>query len=193
MSTEVQDSYRRNINLGKITVLQFRNPSELRPGFRRAVGSFRAFAFLCCVTFLLSAMWASAQNVTTWHVDNARTGVQQNETILTPANVKSTLFGKLFTFPVLGDVYAEPLYVYQYLMSDGTLHNVLIVATEEDIVYAFDADGNNPTQDYLWKTSLLGSGETYVSSSDVTAVDISPNLGTTGHRSLTLPEELSTW
>ena len=163
-----------------ITVLQPRNPGELRSGRGLGVRSLRFIAFLCYLTILLSAVCGRAQNVTTWHVDNARTGVQQNETILTPSNVNSTLFGKLFTFPVLGDVYAEPLYIYQYTMSDGNLHNVLIVATEEDVVYAFDADGNNPSQGYLWESSLLGSGETYVSASDVGVVDISPNLGITG-------------
>ena len=81
---------------------------------------------------LLALAHASAQDVTTWHNDIARTGVQPNETILTPANVNSQQFGKVFTLPVVGDVYAQPLYLSQYAMSDGQTHNVLIVATAQD-------------------------------------------------------------
>jgi len=135
--------------------------------------AFQLVAFLVCATCVY------AQNVTTWHVDNSRTGVQQNETILTPSNVNSTLFGKLFSFTVQGTVYAEPLYVHQYMMNDGNLHNVLIVATEEDMLYAFDADGGNGLSP-LWSQSLLGPNETYVSYNDVGVTDISKNLGITG-------------
>src|ERR1700757_2957546 len=81
------------------------------------------------LALLAYASCAPAQDVTTWHYDNARTGVQSAETILTPANVNSAHFGKLFGFSVLGDVYAQPLYLGQYQMNDGQLHNVLIVAT----------------------------------------------------------------
>lgn len=122
-----------------------------------------------------------AQDVTTWHNDNARSGVQPNETILTPANVSASTFGKVFNFPVVGDVYAQPLYLSQYTMLDGQPHNVLIVATAEDYVYAFDADGNNPAQGYLWRQSMLASGETFVSYLDVGGVsDIKPNIGVIG-------------
>ena len=61
------------------------------------------------------------------------------ETILTPANVNSTLFGKLFSVPVDGMVYAQPLYLSAVNIAGGT-HNVLYVVTEHDNVYAIDAD-----------------------------------------------------
>lgn len=122
----------------------------------------------------------SAQDVTTWHNDISRTGVQGKESILTPVNVNSQQFGKVFSFAVVGDVYAQPLYLSQYVMNDGIAHNVLIVATAQDYVYAFDADGKNPAQGYLWRDSLLGSGETWALATDVSTVDINPNIGIIG-------------
>ena len=66
-------------------------------------------------------------------------------------------------------------------MSDGQAHNVLIVATAEDYVYAFDADGHNPAQGYLWRKLLVGSGETWVTYLDEDEdFDIDPNIGIIG-------------
>jgi len=123
---------------------------------------------------------AAAQDVPTAHNDIARDGVQAAETILTPANVNVMDFGKLFSLPVIGDVYAQPLYLHGFKMCDGQTRDVLLVATAQDYVYAFDADGNNPAPGYLWRRSLLGAGETWVSSNDVNTTDISPNIGVTG-------------
>ncbi len=171
--------YVRASFLKKLISRVLSNCGELRkdccgPALRISVGAFLLTAALFPATSL------HAQNVTTWHYDTSRSGVQQNETTLSPSNVNSTLFGKLFSFSVAGDTYAQPLYVHDYQMNDGNLHNVLIVATEEDMVYAFDADGNNPSQGYLWAKSLAGAGETYVGEPDVGVKDISPNLGITG-------------
>lgn len=132
------------------------------------------FRILLVLASAASASLAFAQDVTTWHYDNSRSGVQPHETVLTPANVTSANFGKLFSFPVLGDLYAQPLYLSQYLMSDGKLHNVLLVATAQDYVYAFDADGKNPTQGYLWRKLLVGAGETWLTNIDA---GIGPNVG----------------
>src|SRR5579864_5269211 len=78
-------------------------------------------------------------SVLTYHNDNARTGQNLNETILTPTNVNSTSFGRLGFMSVDGVVDAEPLYVSN-LMVGGTAHNVVFVSTENDSVYAFDGD-----------------------------------------------------
>ena len=149
----------------------------------RSHSSPRLTPFLCTllfIAFLAGASVVRAQDVTTWHYNNARTGVQPAETILTPSNVNSAHFGKVFSLPVIGDVYAQPLYLRQYQMSDGKLHNVLIIATAQDYIYAFDADGKNPSPGYLWRRSLLGAGETWGSYNDVETVDIKPNIGIIG-------------
>ncbi len=135
----------------------------------RAIPLFALLAYASC---------APAQDVTTWHYDNARSGVQPAETVLTPSNVNSAKFGKIFSLPVIGDIYAQPLYLHQYQMSDGLLHNVLIVATAQDYIYAFDADGKNPSQGYLWRDFLVGSGETWLTYLDENSdFDIYPNIG----------------
>ncbi|MGO9272234.1 MAG: PQQ-binding-like beta-propeller repeat protein [Terriglobia bacterium] len=99
---------------------------------------------------------AAAQDVLTWHNDNARTGQNLQETILTPANVSPSTFGKLFVISVDGKVDAQPLYLSALSIPGQGTHNALYVATENDGVYAFDAD----TGRILWHVSLLGPGET---------------------------------
>jgi hypothetical protein len=122
--------------------------------------------------------------VLTWRYDLTHAGENTQETALTPAGVASSSFGKLFSLSVDDRVFAQPLYVPNLQMSDGKVHNVLFVATENDSVYAFDADTKgNP----IWKASLLsvaygaGSGATPVPQSDVApSQDIGPNIGITG-------------
>jgi outer membrane protein assembly factor BamB len=91
-------------------------------------------------------------SVLTQHNDNARTGAFLSERTLNISNVCATTFGKLFTLPVTGQVYAQPLYVASLPWSDGNLHNVVYVATMHNEVYAFDAD--DPTGRQLWRTSV---------------------------------------
>src|SRR5581483_7735009 len=97
----------------------------------------------------------SASDVLTFHNDNARTGQALNETILTPNNVNSNTFGKVAVVTVDGKVDAQPLYVAQVAIPNNGTHNVLVVATENDSVYAFDADSGA----VLWQRSVLNSGE----------------------------------
>jgi outer membrane protein assembly factor BamB len=115
---------------------------------------------------------ASAPDVTTYHYNVARDGLNAQEKILTPANVNSKQFGKIGFDTVDGKVDAEPLFLANVSVG-GQLHNVLYVATEHDSVYAFDAD--NGTQ--LWKTSILGAGET--TSDDHNCSQITPEIGIT--------------
>ncbi|MGF6550233.1 outer membrane protein assembly factor BamB [Paraburkholderia youngii] len=98
---------------------------------------------------------AAVQDVLTYHNDIARTGQNLGETTLTPANVTAAKFGKVGFFSVDGKVDAQPLFVASLAIAGGT-HNVLYVATENDTVYAFDAD----TGATLWQVRTLGSGET---------------------------------
>jgi hypothetical protein len=94
-------------------------------------------------------------NVTTRQNDNQHTGQNLQETILTPSNVNAASFGKLFSYPVDGQIYAQPLYVQNVIIGSQGVHNVVYVATEWDSVYAFDADSAvlNPTP--LWHVSFL--------------------------------------
>lgn len=93
-------------------------------------------------------------NYTTWKNDNLRTGLQKNETQLTTSNVNSTSFGVKFSVSVDAAVYAQPLYM-SGLTINGATHNVVFVATENDSVYAFDADNSGSP---LWKKNLLNGG-----------------------------------
>ncbi|MFL6313849.1 MAG: hypothetical protein ACJ71W_17255 [Terriglobales bacterium] len=99
----------------------------------------------------------SSVNIPTWHMDNGRSGLNSNETQLTPANVSASSFGKLFSYQVDGYAYAQPLYISN-LRINGSRRNVVFVATEMASVYAFDAD-NFGDGIPLWKTSLLQPGD----------------------------------
>jgi hypothetical protein len=112
--------------------------------------------FVLCLGF--SAAWGQ-NDVLTQHNDNMRSGLNAKETLLTPANVTVSKFGKLFTHPVDGIIVGQPLYASNVLMNDGRLHNVVYVATQHNTVYAFDADGtqgNNASP--LWSVSLNDGG-----------------------------------
>ncbi len=97
----------------------------------------------------------SAISVLTYHYDNTRAGANTNETILTPAIVNTNNFGLLKKYTVDGYVYTEPLYVPNVTIPGQGTHNLVIIATEHDTVYAFDADGNVGTNGgMLWHTNL---------------------------------------
>jgi hypothetical protein len=89
----------------------------------------------------------------TWHNDLARTGQNLQETALTQVNVNSRAFGKLFSFAVDGQIFGQPLYVYNVAIAGKATYNVIYVTTENDSVYAFDADGVNTTP--LWYDSFI--------------------------------------
>lgn len=115
-----------------------------------------SLAVVCLLTAICTfAPVAQSQGVLTYRYNTERTGLNSAETTLTQSNVNVNTFGKLFVLSVDGVVDAEPLYLYQVKISGGT-HNVLIVATENDSVYAFDAD----TGTQYWKITTLLSGET---------------------------------
>src|SRR5277367_1897696 len=130
---------------------------------------------------LCLALAASAQvSVTTSRNDNHRDGQNTTETILTPANVNTKNFGKLFSLTVDGYVYAQPLYM-QNVTINGATHNVVFIATEHDSVYAFDADSNTGSNaSPLWQVSFINPPKVNtVSSGNVSCGDLVPEIGIT--------------
>jgi len=115
---------------------------------------------------------ATAPDITTFHDNNSRDGLNAQETTLTLANVNSTQFGKVGFDSVDGLVDAEPLFLAG-VNAGGSTRNVLYVATEHDSVYAFDADSGAQ----IWKTSVLGSGES--TSDDRGSGQVGPEIGIT--------------
>ena len=128
-------------------------------------------------TVLILGLSAGAQSVTTSQYDNARSGTNPLETTLTPRNVNTRHFGKLFTLKVDGDVYAQPLFVAGLEIPGKGRHDVIFVATEHDSVYAFDAYGHPSSP--LWRVNFLRKGVTTVPEDDVQCPFIAQEVGIT--------------
>lgn len=133
--------------------------------------------FRICAFFAITGSFSG--QVTTSQYDNARTGANVHETVLTPKNVNAKQFGKLFKLIVDGDVYAQTLLLPHLTIPEKGEHDVLYVATERDSVYAFDAGGQPSTP--LWKVSFTNSsrGITPVDSAALGCPFISPDIGIT--------------
>ena len=118
---------------------------------RARIRKVSALEPLLLLLLLLCAHGAAMAQVNVYmrSYDLARTGQNLQETILTPANVNSNTFGRLFTIPTDGEIYAQPLYVSNLAIAGGT-HNVVFVASMRNTVYAIDADNGNVywTQNY---------------------------------------------
>jgi hypothetical protein len=125
------------------------------------------------------------KGIFTYHNDNARDGINTREFALSSSTVATSTFGKLFSCAVNGAVYAQPLWMKGVSIAGGT-HNVIVVATQHDSVYVFDADAK-PCVTY-WHVNLLDtlhggtSGEAPVKWNDVGHCygDIYPEVGGTG-------------
>src|ERR1700704_3877241 len=111
--------------------------------------------WLCFFVSLEAGALAQMTDVLTYHNDNARTGQTLNEQILTPGNVNSNQFGKLWVLDTDGKVMAEPLYAAGVSIPGKGKRNVVFIMTEHDTVYAFDADSTN----VFWQASMLGDSE----------------------------------
>jgi hypothetical protein len=119
------------------------------------------------------------RGVLTAQYDNSRTGQNSNETKLTATNVNATQFGKVFSYPVDGHIYAQPLYVPNVQVPGLGPRNVVYVATQRDSVYAFDADFRTSTP--LWKVSFINPPlTTTVTNAETHSEDIVPEIGITG-------------
>ena len=149
-------------------------PSRARPGAGR-----RAISELLEPRRLLST------DVLRWHNDLAQTGLNSTETQLTPTNVNPATFAKQFSYPVDGLVFAQPLYVSGLAIPGHGTHDVVIVATENDSVYAFDADSSSAAAGggMLWHSSLgtpASVPNPYIGGRYGPYGDVSPTVGITG-------------
>jgi len=124
-------------------------------------------------TLTINQVAATTTDVLTYHNDIARTGQNLTETTLTSSNVNSAKFGKLGFYSVDGLVDAEPLYASSVSVPTKGTHNLLIVPTENDSVYAFDADSGAT----IWQITTLKTGET--ASDDRSCGQVSPEIGVT--------------
>jgi len=141
----------------------------------RSAGKLSYCVFLICIMTGQQA-WAQFPGVLTVHNDNARTGQNLYETFLTPARVSNKArFGKIGSYPVQGQVYAQPLYVP--MGTHGLTKNLVYVATEQDMVYAFDAD--NPGSAPVWSDNLVPPNRSW-KSCDVENCTVCPDVGITG-------------
>ncbi|HTJ25724.1 MAG TPA: hypothetical protein VMA36_06110 [Candidatus Limnocylindria bacterium] len=130
---------------------------------------------IAAASFQASASRAdTATDYLTDHFDNARLGWNPHETVLTVRNVGPQAFGLRFTIPVDGQVYAQPLYLHAVAIPQRGTRDVLLVATEHDTVYAFDAHSGET----LWKTGVAGCcGAEPVDVSYVGVCHVAPEIG----------------
>src|ERR1700722_1155668 len=139
--------------------------------------SLRTLALVLAISSVLT-LSATAQYAGQFSWQNTNL----SETTLTPSNVNSAHFGKVFSFPVDGSIFAQPLYVPHVTIPGQGVHNVLYVETENDSAYAFDADGSSTTP--LWQVSFINpaQGITAVPCHSITqnSCNIAPIIGITG-------------
>jgi hypothetical protein len=115
--------------------------------------------------------------VYTYRNDYNRSSINSKEYVLNTSNVNASSFGKLFACTVDQAIYTQPLWVANVSINGG-IHNIVIVATEADSVYAFDADNGNGTAcTQYWKATLTGTA--YGAASGATPVPAS-DTGETG-------------
>ena len=138
------------------------------------------------ILFLLVTLIANSQtSVLTQHNDLYRTGWNNKESLLTTKNVNSKSFGKIFSRTVDDQIYAQLLVVMGVNMPGSGNKNIVIVATVNNSVYAFDADSANISSPY-WQDNLTPSGSRAIKNSDMTGAcsgmykDFSGNMGIVG-------------
>ena len=139
---------------------------------------------LVILFFLATGIANSQTSVLTQHNDLYRTGWNNKESLLTTKNVNSKSFGKIFSRTVDDQIYAQPLVVMSVNPGSGN-KNIVIVATVNNSVYAFDADSANVSAPY-WQDNLTPPGSRVIKNADMTGAcsgnykDFSGNMGIVG-------------
>jgi hypothetical protein len=113
--------------------------------FQAARVAALASAFCAAGVLAVSGVQGSGINVTTYHYDNYRTGWNAGEMSLTPDTVQGIgTNGKTFQMTnfvaVDQQVDAQPLVMTNQTIAGQGTHNVVYVATENNSIYAIDAD-----------------------------------------------------
>jgi len=117
----------------------------------------------------------STVDVVMHHYDSSRSGANLDESVLTTSNVNSSTFGKVAEFNVDGQIDGQILYLSQVSIPGQGKKNVLYFATENDSVYAADADSiSGSSATVLWKTTVHPAGETPLNPSDAGCGYINP-------------------
>ena len=149
---------KNGINIGGAMSSSYTTPATVWSdgGAQFTVSVSNAAGKVTSVAAELTVNPSPAINVTTYHDDNSRSGLNSNEVVLTTTNVKSTTFGKVGFFPMDSVVDAEPLLLSNVAIPGQGVHDVVYAVSENDSVYAFDAT----TGQLLWHVSVLGTGET---------------------------------
>ncbi len=149
------DSNNKNICMGftctKETDLSTDKERRFHPDVIKLI-----YSFLLMMSFYI----VGAQNVIMQHNDLKRTGWDAGENTLTQANVSGGTFGKLFQITVDDQIYSQPLIVNNVLIGGGT-HNIVIVTTVNNSVYAFDADDSTKKTTPYWHVNLTFNPPTY--------------------------------
>ena len=143
--------------------------SMLRVNLLREAKRLITIMVTACCSASFGQVGLGPASVTTWHNDNLRSGANMKEHLLTPSRVSTQTFGKVASFPVDGEIYAQPLVTPVRI--GGQTHNLLIVCTEKNNVYAYDADSVTPK--LYWEVNL---GPPFYSGAIGTG-DITPYIG----------------
>lgn len=147
----------------------------------RLLFRFGAFAVTAALSLALAdaaehpSGLAGHSDYLTYHYDNARTGWNPHETVLTAANVASRRFGLVRVLPTDSVVYAQPLYVAGVATDRGT-HNLVFIANEKDSVYAYDADSGA----LVWRRTFIDQAAGITAQTRDTVADcnsIGPTIG----------------
>ena len=147
------------------------------PGAHTVTATSNSDPTLTASATVTVANQAPSPGVYTYKYDNGRTGLNPNETKLTVAAVTNGAnFNKLGSWTLDGGIYTQPLYVPGVSLASGN-YNVLYVGTENDSVYALNADVPGSV---LWKRSFLTSTATIGKGYTGGRTSIGGNVGITG-------------